>query len=383
RRTLAPNSMADIVRLPGGMGSMTLTLVPHDKRKLSAMEFGAKVRRELGSIAGLRTSVQDPSQQGFGASKASPVDFTVRGADWETLVASAMSLKDQLEASGMVVDLNTDYQIGSPEVQVEPNRRRASDLGVSISDLATTVNALIGGTTVGKFETGGRRIDIRTRLLASQRSRPEDISQLRVRTSSGDMVPLDLLVTQQEKAVLQSINRVDRERAINISGNVGPGTAQQAALAKVEELSRDLPVGYRVVLGGQSDQLRETTSGLVFALLVGILVAYMVLASQFNSFLHPVTVLTILPLALCGAVVGLKLAGATLNLFSMIGLLLLMGIVKKNSILLVEYATHIRHEEHLTAIEAMQKAGPLRLRPILMTTLATMMAAVPSVMGLG
>src|SRR6185295_1441415 len=123
-------------------------------------------------------------------------------------------------------------------------------------------------------------------------------------------------------------------------------------------------LGYRAVPSGQASQLAETTSGLFFALAIGILVAYMVLASQFNSFLHPVTVLTILPLALSGAVLGLLVAGKTLNVFSMIGLLLLMGIVKKNSILLVEYANQVREHEHLPPLESMQKAGPLRLRPI-------------------
>ena len=131
-------------------------------------------------------------------------------------------------------------------------------------------------------------------------------------------------------------------------------------------------------------QLDETTGGLWFALAIGILVAYMVLASQFNLFLHPITVFTILPLAVAGAIINLAVLGKSLNLFSMIGVLLLMGIVKKNSILLVEYANHVReHEPHLSALELMQKAGPLRLRPILMTTVATMMSALPPILGLG
>jgi len=148
-------------------------------------------------------------------------------------------------------------------------------------------------------------------------------------------------------------------------------------------LAKELPLGYRAVPGGQASQLSDTTSGLFFALTIGILVAYMILASQFNSFKHPVTVLTILPLALSGAAFGLWVAGKSLNVFSMIGVLLLMGIVKKNSILLVEYANKIGAENGLTAADAMRKAGPLRLRPILMTTVATMMSAVPPVLGLG
>ncbi|NUP08346.1 MAG: efflux RND transporter permease subunit [Polyangiaceae bacterium] len=372
-----------LTTLSGSIGNISLTLVPPDQRKASAQEFSAKVRNELGKIAGLRASVRDPSQQSFGAQRGSPVSFTVRGSDWDTLVASAKKINDDLEASGTVVDVSMDYQVGTPEVQVVPNRRRASEMGVSVEDLATSVNALVGGTTIGKFETGGRRIDIRSRVLASQRSRPEDISNLRVRAQSGDLVPLALLVDTEEKAVLQSISRADRERAIRINANVAPGHSQSEALAKVEELGSTLPLGYRTVFAGQATELDETTSGLFFALLIGIMVAYMVLASQFNSFLHPVTVLTILPLAVCGAVMGLVVAGYSLNLFSMIGLLLLMGIVKKNSIMLVEYANHIAEHEAADAHTAMLKAGPIRLRPILMTTFATMMAAVPAVMGLG
>ncbi|MEO7114114.1 MAG: efflux RND transporter permease subunit, partial [Polyangiaceae bacterium] len=144
-----------------------------------------------------------------------------------------------------------------------------------------------------------------------------------------------------------------------------------------------VPLGYRVVLSGQSSSFQDSLNSLFFALGLGILVAYMVLASQFNSFLHPVTVLTILPLSVAGAAYGLLAMHKTLNVFSMIGVLLLMGIVKKNSIILVDYATQIREEKKMTAMASMLEAGPVRLRPILMTSLATMMAAVPAALGLG
>ena len=383
RLAARPEVARVLTTLSGSSGSMTLTLVPPSQRKLSAVALSTELRRDLGSIAGLKASIQDPSQQGFGVQKGYPVDFTVRGADLDKLVDAAMKLKDELAKSGVVTDVNTDYQIGSPEVQIIPDRRRASELGVSVSDLANTVSALVGGNIVGKFSTEGRRIDMRMRLMAAQRSRPEDVGQIRVRAKNGDAIPMSLVVTQKETAVLQSINRLDRERAIGITANVAPGHSQAEAMAAVSELSKALPFGYRTVAGGQASQLAETTSGLAFALAIGILVAYMVLASQFNSFLHPVTVLTILPLAVSGAALGLFVAGKSLNVFSMIGVLLLMGIVKKNSILLVEYANQVREHEGLDATSGMQKAGPLRLRPILMTTVATMMAAVPAVLGIG
>lgn len=372
-----------LTTLSGSQGSMTLTLVPPNKRSISALQLAAELRKDLSSIAGIRVSVQDPSQQSFGVQKGYPVDFTVRGSDWDKLVIEAMKIKDKLEESGLVTDVTTDYRVGAPEVQILPDRRRATDLGVSVGEIANTVSALVGGNIVGKLSTEGRRVDIRMRLLASQRSRPEDIGAIRVRAQSGELIPLSLVVTQEETSVLQSISRVDRERAIGISANVAAGKSQSEAMKMVAELAKDLPLGYRAVASGQASQLEETTSGLAFALIIGILVAYMVLASQFNSFLHPVTVLTILPLALSGAAMGLLIGGKSLNVFSMIGVLLLMGIVKKNSILLVEYANQVREHEGLGALEAMRKAGPLRLRPILMTTVATMMAAVPAVLGIG
>ncbi len=372
-----------LTTLQGSQGSMTLTLVEPKERKMTAQQLSVDIRKDLSTIAGIRASVQDPSQQSFGGQKGYPVDFTVRGPDWDKLVTSAMEMKASLESSGLVTDLTTDYQIGAPEVQILPDRRRATDLGISISDIGTTVSALVGGNVVGKFSTGGRRIDMRMRLLATQRTRAEDIGLIRMRTGTGDTVPLSMVVTEKEQPVLQSVSRLDRERAIGISGNVAPGHSQAEVMAYIAKLGKDLPLGYRAVSSGQASQLEETTGGLFFAMVIGILVAYMVLASQFNSFLHPVTVLTILPLALCGAAIGLWGSGKTLNVFSMIGVLLLMGIVKKNSILLVEYANHVHETDHTGAKESMRKAGPLRLRPILMTTVATMMSAVPAVLGIG
>jgi multidrug efflux pump len=270
-----------------------------------------------------------------------------------------------------------------PELRIVPDRDRAADLGVPVEEVATTINALVGGVRSGKYSTGGRRIDIRTRLLANQRTRPEDLSRLRVRTASGELIPLSSLVKEDERPALQSVTRRDRERAISIYGNVAPGKAQNEALAYVDEISKGLPPGYRAVLGGSSVAFKESMGQLVFALILGIIVAYMVLASQFNSFLHPVTVLSILPLSIAGAAFALLITGKTLNIFSMIGLLLLMGIAKKNSIILVDYAVQGQRERGLTAHEAMMKAGPTRLRPILMTTMATMMAAIPPALALG
>jgi hydrophobe/amphiphile efflux-1 (HAE1) family protein len=379
--------VVDVMSTTGGSANNTaqlyVTMVDPKERKLTQSQFSTLMRNEFNSYPGLKAAVQDLSQQGFGGSKGYPIEFSVRGSDWNTLVSVAMKVKNELAASGLATDVDSDYQLGSPELVVTPDRDRANDVGVSVSDIATTVSALVGGVVVGQYSNAGRRMDINLRLSAVQRSRPEDLSMLRVRAANGTLIPLSSVVITSQVAELQAINHADRERAITITGNVAAGHAQGEAIAYVQSLGAELPTGYRIVTSGASSQFSDAMSSLIFALIVGILVAYMVLASQFNSFLHPVTVLTILPLSIAGAMFALFIAGKTLNVFSMIGLLLLMGIVKKNSIILVDYAAEIRAHENLDARTAMLKAGPVRLRPILMTAVATMMAAVPSAMGLG
>jgi multidrug efflux pump subunit AcrB len=340
------------------------------------------LRKELNSIPGMRAVIQDLSQAGFTAQRGFPVEFSVRGPDWDKLIALSQEMMTKLAASGVVVDLDTDYRLGMPELRITPNRARISDIGVSVDDVATTLNALVGGVLAGKYSTGGRRLDVRIKLLAAQRSRPEDIARLRVRTRSGELVPLSALVSYDEQPALQAITRRDRERAVTIYANIAPGHAQDEALKKVEALGKNLPVGYRAVLGGASVAFRESSSSLLFALFMGILIAYMILASQFNSYLHPITVITILPLSIAGAAFALWASNQSLNIFSMIGLLLLMGIVKKNSIILVDYANVLRLQG-LNPSEAMEKAGPIRLRPIVMTAVSTLMAAIPPALGIG
>ena len=362
-------------------GFMFLTLKPPDER-MPHSEFMAVLRKELNSYPGLRAVVQDLSQQGFTASRGFPVELSVRGPDWDNLVNMSGELRDRLSRTGTVVDLDTDYEVGMPELRITPDRARAADLGVSVEEIATTINALVGGVRVGKYSSSGRRVDVRLRLLADQRTRPEDLGRLRLRSTSGELIPLSLLTTLEERPALQAVTRQDRERAITIFGNVAPGRSQSEALAAADRIGADMPQGYRVVAGGASVTFRESMGGLLFALVLGIVVAYMILASQFNSLLHPITILTVLPLSVAGALLALYLRGVTLNIFSMIGLLLLLGIVKKNSIILVDYANQAR-ERGADAVAAMREAGPIRLRPILMTSVATLMAAVPASLGLG
>lgn len=359
-----------------------VTLKPPGERDRGQNEIAGEMRGELNKLPGLKAVVQDLSQQGFAARRGFPIEFSIRGPDFDRLGELSHEMADKMQESGLAVDVDTDYQVGMPELRIQPDRAKAADLGVPMQDVAATLNSLVGGVRVGKFSDDGRRLDVRLRLLAEQRSSPQDIDRLRVRTASGERIPLSSMVEQDERPVLQSIIRQDRERSITVFANVAPGHTQNEALDKVRELQAQMPEGYRIVMSGSSVEYEESFTSLMFAMILGVLVAYMVLAGQFNSFFHPITILTIVPLSIAGAALALFAFGQTLNIFSMIGLLLLLGIAKKNSIILVDYANQLQ-ANGLTALEAMRKAAPIRLRPILMTSAATMMAALPAALALG
>lgn len=354
------------------------------QRRPSQQEFIAHIRKVLNKIPGIdRAGVQDLSLSGFSSQRGYPVEFTVRGPDWDKLAEVAHTLMDKMTASGLMVDIDTDYQLGMPEVRVAPDRTKASARGVTVASIGNTINAMIGGVRVGKYTQGGKRYDIRLRLATADRRRPSDIENIYVRNNHGEAVKLSDVVGLKEKPSLLSITRRNRERAVGVFANIAPGKSQGEALAFLETAAQAVaPEGYRVVLSGSAETYKESFQSLLFALILGLFVAYMVLGAQFNSFVHPLTVLMALPFSITGAFIALRLTGITLNIYSMIGLLLLMGIVKKNSILLVDF-TNERRKNGLNVRQALLEACPTRLRPILMTSISTVVGAIPAAVAMG
>ena len=358
---------------------------PKTGRRPTQLEFMDTVRKYAATIPGGRVSLQDISQTGFSPSRGGgfPIEFNVRGRDWELLAKAAREIAEAMRSSGLVTDVDTDYQVGMPEVQVVPDRNRAADLGISMAAIGETVNAAIGGMRIGKFKDKGRRFDIRGRLLAPQREKPEDIQRLLVRSRAGEAVRLGELVNVVQQPTLQAITRRDRERAISVFANVASGVSQAVAVDRSLAIARSiLPDGYRAVVAGSTKAFRESFQSLWFAFGLGLLVAYMVLASQFNSFWHPVVVLLALPFSISGAIFALWIGGQSLNVYSMLGLILLVGIAKKNSIMLVDFTNQVR-ARGAGAHEALLEACPIRLRPILMTSIATIAGALPPALALG
>ncbi len=358
---------------------------PRTGHRPSQREIMDDVRRHLGKFPGGRVMLQDISQAGFSPSRGGgfPIEFNVRGPGWNVLADSAREIAERMRASGFVTDVDTDYRVGMPEVTVIPDRNRAADLGVSMAAIGETVNAAIGGAQVGKFKDQGRRFDIRARLLAPQRERPEDIARLLVRTASGDLVRLGDLIRIEQEPTLQAITRRDRERAITIFANVASGVSQSVAVDRSLAIAREvLPDGYRAVIAGSTKAFRDSFQSLWFAFGLGLLMAYMVLASQFNSFWHPAIILLALPFSVSGALFALWAGGQSLNVYSMLGLILLVGIAKKNSIMLVDFTNQMRRRG-MDRHQALLEACPMRLRPILMTSIATIAGALPPAFAIG
>jgi HAE1 family hydrophobic/amphiphilic exporter-1 len=361
---------------------------PVDKKtgeRLSQQEFMNVARQAIAQIPGVRAALVDPSQQGFSASRGGgfPIEIAIRGRDWDELATRSRLIMEEMRQTADIIDVDSDYRVGMPEVRVIPDRNKAADLGISMADIGQTINAAIGGVRAGKFKEGGRRYDIRVRLLGPQRERPEDIQRLFVRTQSGALVRLGDIVRIEQAPTLQAITRQDRERAITIFANVRTGASQAEALDQALAIARNaLPEGYRAIPSGSSQAFQESFASLGFAFVMGLIVAYMVLATQFNAFTHPFTVLLALPFSISGALMALWISGQSLNVYSMLGLILLMGIAKKNSILLVDFTNQIRAkgvERH----QALLEACPVRLRPILMTSTATIAGAIPPAFAIG
>jgi len=382
--------MAIIGGIGGGESNSAmffLTLKSPDKRP-PHLAVAADLRGRLNKLSkSMRVIVQDPSTQSLSASRGAPIEFYIKGPDWNKLAAYSEEIEKRMKESGSFNDIDTNYQQGSPEIQIVPDRAKAAMYGVSMSEISNAVSTFIGGKVAGKFTDKGHRYDIKVKMLDSYRNQVNTLSYLWIRNNHGELVRLIDVVEVKRVPAILAITRINRSRAITISA--APAANQKASLDEQE--SRDLALkiahdvmadGYSAELTGNSKTASESNNALIIALLLGIVVSYMILGSQFNSFVHPFTVLLSLPFSFSGAIIALLVFRQSLNLYSFIGIILLMGLVKKNSILLVEFAIHQKTIQ-TSVVKAMVEAGKTRLRPILMTTVTTIAAALPPALALG
>jgi hydrophobe/amphiphile efflux-1 (HAE1) family protein len=321
----------------------------------------------------------------FGDSKnGSNIEVSIRGPDFTVLKEKVDELKKRFADSKMMTDIDTDFRDGITEVHVTPDRAKAAASGVSVKDIADTINTAIGGVRQGYFTNGIRRYDVRIRLQKDQWQSPADIDKLLIRTGYGELIPLSSVTTVTEEKKLLTINREMRERSINIYANSATGKSLDTVMEYARKTAKEvLPNGYRLVEVGASKDVIEAFKSFIFTLVLGLVISYMVLAVQFNSFIHPFPVMIALPFSITGAFLSLLITHNSLNLYSFIGIIVLMGITLKNSILLVEFFNKQRREHGRTLRDAILVGGPIRLRPIVMTSAATVAASIIPALGIG
>ncbi|MDQ3207439.1 MAG: efflux RND transporter permease subunit, partial [Gemmatimonadota bacterium] len=375
------SSFFSVVNIGDGVsrGIIFTNLEDWSNRNRSVMDVVSEVQAQYFGIPGIFAFASNPPAFGWG----SPVNFVIQHSDFDLLAKGNDTLLARARQVPGLVNVDSDLRVNKPQLTVSFDRDRAEDLGVSVSDVATTLQVLLGGSQTGTFTRANKQYDVIVQLDPRARATPSDMTGLYVRGRDNGLVKLEALATVQEGVGPRELNHFQRVRSATITASLAPGFTLGEALDSLTSIATEvLPKGSSTALAGESRELEESGSALYFAFLLALVVVFMVLASQFESLVHPFTVLLAVPLAVTGALLTLKLAGSTLNVYSQIGMILLIGLVTKNSILLVEYMNQLK-ERGMDTLAAAQEAGRIRFRPILMTSVATVAGALPIALGLG
>jgi multidrug efflux pump len=380
-KTKDVDSYFSVVNIGDGVsrGMIFTNLVDFAQRTRSIQEIIGEVQGSYFAIPGVFAFANNPPAFGWG----NPVNFVIQNSDFDLLVKGNDTLLARARQVKGLLNVDSDLRVNKPELTVNFDRDRAEDLGVPVGDVATTLQVLLGGNRTSTFTRNNKQYDVIVQLDPRARATPSDMTGLYVRGRAGQLVKLEALANVKEGVGPRELNHFNRVRASTLTAGLAPGFTLGEALDSLSRIADEvLPKGSSTALAGESRELEESGSSLYFAFVLALLVVFMVLASQFESLVHPFTVLLAVPLAVTGALFTLKLTGATLNLYSQIGMILLIGLVTKNSILLVEYVNQLK-ERGMSTVEAALEAGRIRLRPILMTSVATVMGATPIALGLG
>jgi len=364
-------------------GETTVLLKPADQRD-DITRMGQMVRQALRPWAYTRPGVRFPNVLG-GRETYSPIRAMLLGQEFKPLVELAKEVNQEIVKVPSVVDARVSLNLNSPEVQVVIDRTRASDLGVRVSDIAGAVRLLMSGEDqISTYKEGAEQYLVTMRLLPSQRDSTAALSRILVPSSKLGLIRLDSVAKLERGLGPSSIDRFNRQFAVSLYGNVAPGSSLADAAAGTNEAIQrvGLPTGYSVYFSGQVKILEETTANMLMALGLAAIFMYMVLAAQFESLIHPFIILLSLPLSIPFALISLIGTGRSLNLFSALGVLLLIGIVKKNGILQIDYMNRL-YRQGVPLREAILEANRVRLRPILMTTCAIVAGLIPTAVGIG
>ncbi|TNF58145.1 MAG: efflux RND transporter permease subunit, partial [Burkholderiales bacterium] len=364
-------------------GSVFLRAKPWEERTRTTQELAREIAPRMSALPGISAFPITPPSLGQGF-RERPVNYVISTSDsYENLAAVVRQFQEAMSRQPGFLQVDTDLRLNKPEIRMDVDRERAADMGVSVDAIARSVETLLGGRIVTRYKRGGEQYDVVVQTQSSQRSTPEDIDRLFVRGRGDQMIPLASLVTVREVVVPRELNHFGQRRSASITANLAPELALGDALAFLDATARDvLPPGYTTDLNGQSREFRDASGSLALVFVLALLFIYLVLAAQFESFVDPFIIMLSVPLSILGALLALKLTGGTLNVFSQIGLITLVGLITKHGILIVEFANQLR-EQGVAKLEAVRRAAALRLRPILMTTGAMVLGAIPLALATG
>ncbi|MBA17851.1 MAG: multidrug transporter AcrB, partial [Sphingomonas sp.] len=373
-----------ITRTPGGYGSsddfnsgmFIVFLKNWEDRTQSTQDVANEVNRIIATMPAVRGNAQARSALGRG--RGQPINFVLAGSSYDDLARARDRILAAAADNPGIINLDSDYKETKPQLRIDVNTTRAGDLGVSVQAVSQALQTLLGSRRVSTYVDRGEEYRVIMQAEAGSRSAVSDLGNIYVRARDGGLVPLSNLVTTRQAAGPRELGRFNKLRAITLSGSLAPGYSLGDALAFLEAQAHASPevtaIGYR----GESQAYKETGNSILIVFGLTILIVYLVLAAQFESFVHPTVIVTTVPLAVGGGLIGLALFGQTLNLYSQIGIVMLVGLAAKNGILIVEFANQLR-DEGLAIAEAIRKAASRRLRAILMTSIATVAGAVPLV----
>lgn len=369
----------------GGPGSVTnsfmfIKLKPRDEREKSQQQIVQELFPQLLAVPGVLAFVINPPS--LGANLSNPIEYVLQAESYDELNTATGMLMGEASKLGYLINMDTDLRLNKPQLDINIDRERAAGLGVSVSDIGTTLETFLGGRAVTNFKRGTKQYDVILQMKPEARSNPETINNLYIRSNNG-LVQLANVVQVRKTVGPKELNHYNRVRSATLSAGLAPGVTLGQALEDLDRITAEkLPAGIKSAYAGQSLEYKESSSSLYFLFLLAVIFIYLVLAAQFESFVHPFTILLSVPLAIFGALLTLFVFNQTLNIYSQIGLIMLIGLVTKNSILIVEFANQLR-EQGRNVVDSVIEAATIRLRPILMTSFATIFGILPIAIGFG
>lgn len=361
-------------------GFFIVRLKDWSERSQDAAEVVEMIRDAAHDVADVKVYPYQPS---FGGRMGEPVQFVLQGDDYSQLYQYALELEQQAKDSGLMHGVQLDYNPTTPEILLHVNRLAARELGISVNDIASTLEVLLGGRAQTRFEEFGEEYDVYLKADENQFQSPSDLSKVYLRSDNGALVSLDTLVEAQDVASARGLFHYQRKKSINLKANLSDNVSLGEALSFLNQASSEiLPSGYTVDYAGESKEFYDNQREIWLLFALALLVCYLVLAAQFESFISPAIVMLTVPLGLLGGLLGLLITGESFNIYSQLGLLMLIGMATKNGILIVEFANQLR-DQGLAVKEAIIKAATNRLRPIIMTAMTTLLGAVPMLLATG